>query len=390
MYTQSISAYSWSLWRWSGVKSCYLTSIWRPTWKHLILISLPPTLANWSSTSWRGKQRCLPSICPSKSDQIWSSLESRSRIVQSLCPEMTWKIPSLGSGLLRIRILTEFYALFGKKKEWESVCQIECLHCLQTDRRSTGHRYHHSFSRHHRFPSGPSNSSLQVDVQTRRLDTDNSKLNVTDLSHKLAATIKLGPRIPARQHWNTRESKFKWLHKLFLRFPCRCWLLPNHFIHQSGAQIISRLKTTLNDHWRSAYPGDHVFDIYTGSDFNSDLAAAPTSNSRTIRVRDLKTNVLYSIPLIDDSYYNFAVAVDWDEKWGLQTEFYPTCKTHFSDPLDPFFWRANAYPALCRYTRPRVMMIFNWSLARSQTTQRLWLLRMFRRENGTSNWSSCT
>ncbi|EGG10043.1 uncharacterized protein MELLADRAFT_94371 [Melampsora larici-populina 98AG31] len=58
--------------------------------------------------------------------------------------------------------------------------------------------------------------------------------------------------------------------------------------------------------------GDHVFDIFTGSDFNSDdKAPLPTNNSATIRVRDLTTKTLYSAPLKNGTLYNFAVAVDW-------------------------------------------------------------------------------
>ncbi|KAG0142852.1 hypothetical protein CROQUDRAFT_97000 [Cronartium quercuum f. sp. fusiforme G11] len=58
--------------------------------------------------------------------------------------------------------------------------------------------------------------------------------------------------------------------------------------------------------------GDHVFDVFVGSDFNSDdKVPVPTNNSRTIRVRDLTTKVLYSAPFEETKLYNFAVIVDW-------------------------------------------------------------------------------
>jgi len=60
--------------------------------------------------------------------------------------------------------------------------------------------------------------------------------------------------------------------------------------------------------------GDHRFDIFAGSDFLSDnLAHKPTPNSETIRVRDLSTKTLLSLPLKYDQDYNFAVTVDADK-----------------------------------------------------------------------------
>lgn len=58
--------------------------------------------------------------------------------------------------------------------------------------------------------------------------------------------------------------------------------------------------------------GDHVWDIFAGSDFDSqNTAHMPSRNSQTIRVRDLRTNTLYSLPLSYDQDYNFAITVDW-------------------------------------------------------------------------------
>ncbi|WAR55895.1 hypothetical protein PtB15_6B639 [Puccinia triticina] len=59
--------------------------------------------------------------------------------------------------------------------------------------------------------------------------------------------------------------------------------------------------------------GDHVFDIFTGSDFDSqNTAHTPSSNHQTIRVRDLSANTLYSVPLSYNQAYNFAITVDWN------------------------------------------------------------------------------
>ncbi|KNZ62361.1 uncharacterized protein VP01_1280g4 [Puccinia sorghi] len=60
--------------------------------------------------------------------------------------------------------------------------------------------------------------------------------------------------------------------------------------------------------------GDHIFDIFTGSDFKAeDLSHMPTANSETIRVRDLSTKTLLTLPLKYDQNYNFAVTIDWDK-----------------------------------------------------------------------------
>ncbi|EFP82499.1 hypothetical protein PGT21_020753 [Puccinia graminis f. sp. tritici] len=59
--------------------------------------------------------------------------------------------------------------------------------------------------------------------------------------------------------------------------------------------------------------GDHIFDIFGGSDFDAqNTDHKPSSNSETIRVRDFKTKTLLSLPLKYDQNYNFAVTVDWD------------------------------------------------------------------------------
>lgn len=58
-----------------------------------------------------------------------------------------------------------------------------------------------------------------------------------------------------------------------------------------------------------------MWDIFAGSDFDSqNTAHMPSRNSQTIRVRDLRTNTLYSLPLSYDQDYNFAITVDWSAK----------------------------------------------------------------------------
>ncbi|KNE89046.1 hypothetical protein PSTG_17495 [Puccinia striiformis f. sp. tritici PST-78] len=57
---------------------------------------------------------------------------------------------------------------------------------------------------------------------------------------------------------------------------------------------------------------DHVWDIFTGSDFDSqNTAHAASRNSQTIRVRDLRTNTLFSVPLQYNQAFNFAITTDW-------------------------------------------------------------------------------
>lgn len=58
--------------------------------------------------------------------------------------------------------------------------------------------------------------------------------------------------------------------------------------------------------------GDHVFDIFAGSDFSSNLTQASMNDPKTIRIRDLTTKVLYSMPIKDDTLYNTAIEVDWE------------------------------------------------------------------------------
>ncbi|KAH9824823.1 hypothetical protein DFH28DRAFT_1077350 [Melampsora americana] len=59
--------------------------------------------------------------------------------------------------------------------------------------------------------------------------------------------------------------------------------------------------------------GDHVFDIFAGSDFSSNLTQTSMNDPKTIRVRDLTTKVLYSMPIKDDTLYNIGVIVDWEK-----------------------------------------------------------------------------
>ncbi|EGG04062.1 uncharacterized protein MELLADRAFT_89568 [Melampsora larici-populina 98AG31] len=57
--------------------------------------------------------------------------------------------------------------------------------------------------------------------------------------------------------------------------------------------------------------GDHVFDIFAGSDFSSNLTQKSPSDPKTIRIRDLNSKVLYSMPIKNDTLYNTAITVDW-------------------------------------------------------------------------------
>ncbi|KAH9819659.1 hypothetical protein DFH28DRAFT_956786 [Melampsora americana] len=59
--------------------------------------------------------------------------------------------------------------------------------------------------------------------------------------------------------------------------------------------------------------GDHVFDIFAGSDFSSNLTQPSMNDPKTIRIRDLTTKVLHSIPIKNETLYNTAIAIDWDE-----------------------------------------------------------------------------
>ncbi|KAG0147663.1 hypothetical protein CROQUDRAFT_42580 [Cronartium quercuum f. sp. fusiforme G11] len=59
---------------------------------------------------------------------------------------------------------------------------------------------------------------------------------------------------------------------------------------------------------------DHIWDIFYGSDFNSDpTASLPSKGANRIRVRDFARKELYSIPLEPIKLYNFAILCDWNK-----------------------------------------------------------------------------
>ncbi|KAH9006721.1 hypothetical protein EDB84DRAFT_1447561 [Lactarius hengduanensis] len=56
--------------------------------------------------------------------------------------------------------------------------------------------------------------------------------------------------------------------------------------------------------------GTHVFDLQTGTPFNTTVSDA---DARMLRIRSHSGNVLFQTPFAENTWHNFAVAVDWDK-----------------------------------------------------------------------------
>ncbi|KAH9020494.1 hypothetical protein EDB85DRAFT_2004399 [Lactarius pseudohatsudake] len=56
--------------------------------------------------------------------------------------------------------------------------------------------------------------------------------------------------------------------------------------------------------------GTHVFDLQTGTPFNTTVSDA---DARMLRIRSHSGNVLFQTPFVENTWHNFAVAVDWDK-----------------------------------------------------------------------------
>lgn len=59
--------------------------------------------------------------------------------------------------------------------------------------------------------------------------------------------------------------------------------------------------------------GNHVWDIFAGADFAGGKNPSPSKNKPdTIRIRDLTSKVLHTMPIKKGVLYNTAISVDWD------------------------------------------------------------------------------
>ncbi|KAH9972002.1 hypothetical protein BGW80DRAFT_1173774 [Lactifluus volemus] len=56
--------------------------------------------------------------------------------------------------------------------------------------------------------------------------------------------------------------------------------------------------------------GTHIFDLQTGTPFNTTLTNAAAAS--TLRIRTHNRTVLFETPLVPSAWHNFAVVVDWD------------------------------------------------------------------------------
>ncbi|KAG6831164.1 hypothetical protein H0H87_005989, partial [Tephrocybe sp. NHM501043] len=60
--------------------------------------------------------------------------------------------------------------------------------------------------------------------------------------------------------------------------------------------------------------GTHVFGIQLGSPFTNPTGALPAPDAHSLKVLDHALNVLFKAPFSSQTWHNFAVQVDWDQK----------------------------------------------------------------------------
>jgi hypothetical protein len=60
--------------------------------------------------------------------------------------------------------------------------------------------------------------------------------------------------------------------------------------------------------------GTHVFGIQLGSPFTIPTGPLPAANAQSFKVLDHASNILFSTPFSEDTWHNFAVQVDWDNR----------------------------------------------------------------------------
>lgn len=71
-----------------------------------------------------------------------------------------------------------------------------------------------------------------------------------------------------------------------------------------------------NFYWTTwLYIGQHIFDIFTGSEFNINPGKdiLPTSNAKKVQIRDSSSKAIHLIPASSDQV-NIAVLVDWKKR----------------------------------------------------------------------------
>jgi hypothetical protein len=60
--------------------------------------------------------------------------------------------------------------------------------------------------------------------------------------------------------------------------------------------------------------GTHVFGVQLGSPFTIPTGTLPAANATSFQVLDHASNVLFTTPFSSDTWHNFAVQVDWDNR----------------------------------------------------------------------------
>ncbi|EMD39595.1 hypothetical protein CERSUDRAFT_111905 [Gelatoporia subvermispora B] len=60
--------------------------------------------------------------------------------------------------------------------------------------------------------------------------------------------------------------------------------------------------------------GTHVFEVQLGSPFTDPTGSLPASDAHWFKVRDHALNILFKTPFTSDTWHNFAVQVDWNNR----------------------------------------------------------------------------
>ncbi|KAH9060200.1 hypothetical protein EDB87DRAFT_1562267 [Lactarius vividus] len=83
-----------------------------------------------------------------------------------------------------------------------------------------------------------------------------------------------------------------------------------HFSVQANSQQQLNFQHEYQPLFIEPNDGTHIFDLQTGTPFNNTVSDA---DARMLRIRSHSGKVLFQTPFAENTWHNFAVAVDWDK-----------------------------------------------------------------------------
>ncbi|KAI9443006.1 hypothetical protein H4582DRAFT_1872650, partial [Lactarius indigo] len=83
-----------------------------------------------------------------------------------------------------------------------------------------------------------------------------------------------------------------------------------HFSVQADSQQPLNFKHEYQPLFIEPSDGTHIFDLHSGTPFNSTVSDA---DARVLSIRSHASKVLFQTPFVENTWHNFAVAVDWDK-----------------------------------------------------------------------------